>query len=315
LRNFGQALGEFAGELAFGQKEKEATLASELMGEQATKVDILTASLESYKGTLDRLKGDSAVTPEQIAQYEGFVVAQDALLTREMQRLDVMRGINTETEKAIILEEKKTEAAAVAIEAAPFDFEAAFAQAEFEDELLDRQRERAEERLAIERDTNAAIQANYIGSANSIASIITNLAGKQKGAAQIALLIQKGAAAASVIANAEAAKFQAMATTPPYAWPQLLASIETSRAISLGAIAASTISGLSGGGGGGGTAGGGQAAASAAPETSPIEPQRPLEVRVADISKVPDDTLIDKRGLAVILGQLVEDNIIQGIRV
>lgn len=158
----------------------------------------------------------------------------------------------------------------------------------FEEDLTNITLEQAQERREIEQQVAHAIVMNYASAAMSAASIIKGLGGKSKAAAVAALLIEKGAAAASVIANAEAAKFQVMATTPPYAWPALLASVETSKVLSLAAIAASTISGVSNIGGG----------ASASTGQQSVQPSAtPVAATVAPTPVVPQVRVVVSGGL------------------
>ncbi len=117
----------------------------------------------------------------------------------------------------------------------------------------------AKRKVAGQKQAEQAIYNMKLQTFNLAAGLLRSLGSQSKEAAIAAIAIEKGLAMASVIVNAEAAKFQAMAIIPYPASLAAVGHIEMMRAISLGIIAASGIveaASVSGGGASAGSAGG-----------------------------------------------------------
>lgn len=113
----------------------------------------------------------------------------------------------------------------------------------------------AQRKVAAQKQAEQAIYNMKLQTFNLAAGLLRSLGSKSKEAAMAAIVVEKGLAMASVIVNAEAAKFMAMATIPYPASLGAVAQIEAMRAISLGIIAASGITEAASVSSGGGTPG------------------------------------------------------------
>lgn len=103
----------------------------------------------------------------------------------------------------------------------------------------------AQRKATAQKQVEQTIYNMKLQTFNLATGLLRSLGSKSKEAAMAAIVMEKGLAMASVIVNAEAAKFQAMATVPYPASLAAVAQIETMRAISLGIIAASGIAEVS----------------------------------------------------------------------
>jgi hypothetical protein len=110
-----------------------------------------------------------------------------------------------------------------------------------------------------ERELTAFKKNQQVSAANNAIALISILGRKHKGAAIVALALQKGLMISTTITATLAAQMQAMAQLGPIAGPPAAASIGAWGAVNVGLIAATGIAeaAFSGGGGGGGAGGGG----------------------------------------------------------
>lgn len=305
--NFGKAIGDFAGELAFGPIEKKATQAIAIMGAQAKKVDDLNEATKQYAATLETLKSDPSVSPERIAAFESLIVAHDAVIERETRRLNLMRGINEEAEKSIALDGERAEiSTAVAPVALPTelegfedDLEFLQAQNDAEFELQKEHRERVEQlnkesadRIRAEQERNSAFAIRLMESGNRSASALLKAAlldqAKMLGKTAVVGAYKWGAAIGGPIAGAAAAG---------------------AASIAVGTL----IDAINGGGdtkaavSGGSTVGDGGGLAPTMPEsTSSEQQQQQRSVRIVNVSP---DSLLDGRQLVEIMNAAADDNV------
>jgi hypothetical protein len=323
--DFGKAIGEFAGELAAGPLEKQATQAIVLLSKQEEAVKGLSAQLLVYRENLIALSKDPSATGEQIAAFEAMIVTQEKVLEREERRLLLMQGINQETKTAIALEVEK---AAVAVSPvaqmedpalAGFDDEVTFLEMRNEAE-----REAAEERLAIQQDYYDRLYNLETGSQQAIFDFTDAIRNRDlKGALKVGALalsnaakqskeafeIQKALALANAVVTLPSAIIKSFEAGGGYPFGLIPAGLMAAQ----GAAQISAISSSSFGGGGsapsvgGGGGGGVPPGATATPQGLEREDTRPMIN--FDLSNIDPDALIPIRTFAERLQELQDDGV------
>ena len=132
-------------------------------------------------------------------------------------------------------------------------------------EIEDKERKKRE-RLE-SRHSNAVVSMKK-SVVNEAVSLLNILGSKSKGAAILALTVQKGLAIAETIVNTQVAAMRALAELGPIAGPPVAASIEALGATKVGLIAATGLAQASTMGSGGGSVGGSVSGSSGSPVSS-----------------------------------------------
>jgi len=109
--------------------------------------------------------------------------------------------------------------------------------------ILDQNAE--DKRTALSKKSHSEESKRELLRRNSLLSIASSLAGGNEKIAKAIFVVSKGLAAADVFVNTQRASMRALADLGPIAGPPVAASIQASGHLSMAAIAASTIGGLS----------------------------------------------------------------------
>lgn len=184
-------------------------------------------------------------------------------------------------------------------------------KAQYEPDLTAIEDREAKKRQKLEGKHSKVVTNMKRSVVNEAVSLLNILGAKSKGAALVALAVQKGLAIAETIVNTQVASMRALAELGPIAGPPVAASIQTLGATKVGLIAATGLLQASTMGGGGSSIGGSYSGTTGTSTTNieqstgqVSESSEPVTVNV----NIPENALLTGEGFRAIIDGINEQH-------
>ena len=155
-----------------------------------------------------------------------------------------------------------------------------------EREKMDASEKASKDKISLDKKRQKTEQSLEKQNISSIMSIVSALVGHNSNIGKLLFVGAQALAASQVFFNTQAAAARALAELGPIAGPPVAAAIETSGALSIAAIAATTLGGVASGG----SSSGSISSASSAPQTQEQDFQQETATQQISVTNIGDET-------------------------